>query len=208
MNAINDRTEDRISSCIAVKIQLKTHTSLENTTKNSPQNQSIMVGKNDYHATLVHFMTFTNGIAYAKDHQFIQDELAPLTPDDVARWMCQKANDTPEPDPDANPTQARSTSFMYWKKAISSYMPNCLMPWNAVSGQGKPTRSIEVNTLIKKVKKKEVRKQGVASKARRDVTHVEFRRMHSILRKKNDVIRRYGIPSLLMKHMMAKQAEL
>ena len=52
-------------------------------------------------------------------------------------------------------------------------MPNWLMPWNAVSGQGNPTRSIEVNTLIKKVKKKEVRKEGVSSKARRAVTHVE-----------------------------------
>jgi hypothetical protein len=76
-------------------------------------------------------------------------------------------------------------------------MPNCLMPWNAISGQGNPTRSIEVNTLIKKVKKKEVRKQGVAFKAQCAVTHDEFRRMHSILREKNDVIHRYGIPSLL-----------
>ena len=82
------------------------------------------------------------------------------------------------------------------------------MPWNAVSGQGKPTRYNEVNTLIKKVKKEEVRKQGVVSKAQRAVTHDEFRRMHSILREKNDVIRRYGIPSLLTKHMMAKRAEL
>jgi hypothetical protein len=86
-------------------------------------------------------------------------------------------------------------------------MPNRLMLWNAVSGQGNLTRSIEVNTLIKKVKKKEVRKQGVPSKARRAVTHDDFRRMHSILREKNDVIRRYGIQSLLMKHMMAKRAE-
>jgi hypothetical protein len=162
--------------------------------------------KNDYHATLIRFMTFTNGIAYAKDHQFVQDELAPLTPDDVARWMCQKAYGTPEPD--ANPTQARSSSLEYWKKAISFYMPNVLMPWNAVSRQGNPTRSIEVNTLIKKVKKKEVRKEGVSSKAQRAVTHVEFRRMQSILREKNDEIRRYGIPSLLTTQMMAKRAEL
>ena len=76
-------------------------------------------------------------------------------------------------------------------------MLNCLMPWNATSGQGNPTRSIEVNTLIKKVKKKEVRKQGVASKAQRAVTHVEFRRIHSILRENNDVLCRYSIPSLL-----------
>jgi hypothetical protein len=134
--------------------------------------------------------------------------MAPLTPDDVARWMCQKAYGTPEPDPDANPTQARSSSLESWKKAISYYMPNCLMSWNAVSGQGNPTRSIEVNTLIKKVKKKEVQKQGVASKAQRAVTHDEFRRMHSILREKNDVIRRYGSLSLLTKQMMAKRAEL
>jgi hypothetical protein len=79
------------------------------------------------------------------------------------------------------------------------------MPWNSISGQGNPTRSIEVNTLIKKVKKKEVRKEGVGSKARRAVTHVEFRRMQSILREKNDVIRRYGIPSLLTKQMMVKR---
>jgi hypothetical protein len=86
-------------------------------------------------------------------------------------------------------------------------MPNRLMPWNAIIGQGNPTRSIEVNTLIKKVKKKEVRKEGVSSKARRAVTHVEFRKMQSILREKNDVIRRYGIPSLLTKQMMAKRVE-
>jgi hypothetical protein len=79
---------------------------------------------------------------------------------------------------------------------------------SATSGQGNPTRSIEVNTLIKKVKKKEVRKQGVSSKARRAVAHVEFRRMQSILREKNDVLRRYGIPSLLTKPMMVKRAEL
>jgi hypothetical protein len=175
-----------------------------------------MVGKNDYtvvyhHATtLVHFMTFTNGHAYAKDHQFVQDELAPFTPDDIARWMCQKAygRGTPEPDPDANPTQARSSSLEYWKKAISYYMPNRLMSWNAISGQGNPTRSIEVNTLIKKVRKKEVQKQGVSSKARCAITHLEFRRMQSILREKNDVIRHYGIQSLLTKQMMAKRAEM
>jgi hypothetical protein len=83
------------------------------------------------------------------------------------------------------------------------------MPWNAISGQGNPTRSIEVNTLIKKVKKKEVRrKEGISSKARRAVAHVEFRRMQSILREKNDVLRHYGIPSLLTKPMMVKRAEL
>ena len=48
-------------------------------------------------------------------------------------------------------------------------MPNRLMLLNAISGQGNPTRSIEVNTLIKKVKKKEVRKEGKGLVPRLDV---------------------------------------
>jgi hypothetical protein len=109
-----------------------------------------MVGTNDYHATLVHLMTFTNGIAYAKDHQLVQDELAPLTPDDVARCGCAKRH-TAHQNP--TPTQLKLDSHRsshYWKKAISYYMPNRLIPWNAISGQGNPTRSIEVNTLADK----------------------------------------------------------
>jgi hypothetical protein len=124
-----------------------------------------------YHAVLVRFMTFTNGETYGDDHQFVQDELAPLTPDDVTRWLCEQAYGTTEPAPDANPTNARSASLMFWKKAISFFMPNKLMPWDAITGHGNPTRSIEVNEFIKKVKTKEVRKQGADSRARRAITH-------------------------------------
>jgi hypothetical protein len=80
-------------------------------------------------------------IVYDKDHQFTQDELAPLIPANVTRWMCQQAYGTPEP---GNP-------LMFWKKAISFFMPNWLMPWNAISGQGNLTRSTEVSNMIKKI---------------------------------------------------------
>jgi hypothetical protein len=92
-------------------------------------------------------MTFVNpGKAYNKDHVFTQAKLAPLTPVNIQRWTCQRA------------TQATidSLSLAYWKKAISFFMPNWLLSWNAVSAEGNPTRSIEVNDLIKKVKKEEV----------------------------------------------------
>jgi hypothetical protein len=105
-------------------------------------------------------MTFVNDEEYDKEHVFSQDELAPLTPADVLRWMCQQAYGTPEPGPDANPTHARSSTLMFWKKAISFFMPNRLMPWNAISGQGNPTRSIEVNEMIKKVKKRRFENKG------------------------------------------------
>ena len=49
----------------------------------------------------------------------------------------------------------------FWKKAILFFMPNCLIPWNSTSQEGNPTKSIEVNDLIRCVKK-EVCKQGFA----------------------------------------------
>jgi hypothetical protein len=79
--------------------------------------------------------------------------------------MCVKAHGTPEPGPDDNPTEARSSSLEFWKKAISSFMLNRLMAWNVLNDVGNPTKSIEVNDLIKAIKKKEVRKQGKASTA-------------------------------------------
>ena len=123
-----------------------------------------MPATNDYKPTLIKLMSFVHNAEYDKHHVFSQDELASLTPVDVQRWMCLQAYGTPDPLPDANPYEARSSSLEYWKKAISSFIPNRLMVWNAVIGQGNPTRSIEVNDLIKKVKKKDVRGRGLLQK--------------------------------------------
>jgi hypothetical protein len=49
------------------------------------------------------------------------------------------------------------------KKRFLFFHPNRLMDWSSGRNEGNPTRSIEINNLIKRVKKKEVRKQGVAS---------------------------------------------
>jgi hypothetical protein len=59
-----------------------------------------------YVAVLVRLMSFVNDRVYEADHVFSQDELAPLKPDDIKRWMCVQ-----EPDPDENPTLARSSSL-------------------------------------------------------------------------------------------------
>ena len=101
-----------------------------------------------------------------------------------------------EPDRDDDPLQARSTSLMFWKKAISHFMPKRLMALNSISQVGNPTRGIEVNELIKTVKKKEIRKQGKSSTARRAITHPEFLRMLDYLKAEDqDDMRRYGMPS-------------
>ena len=58
-------------------------------------------------------------------------------------------------------------------------MPNRLMSWNAETNQGNPTKSTEVNDLIKRAKKQEVRKQGKDSQARRVMHLDEFRELLS-----------------------------
>ena len=72
--------------------------------------------------------------------------------------MCLKVYGNPDPGIDDNPTEGRSTSLEFYKKALSFFMPNKLMPWNELANPplGNPTRSVPVKELIKRVRKKEV----------------------------------------------------
>jgi hypothetical protein len=114
---------------------------------------------------------------------------------------------TPDPPSDANPTLARLNTLKFWKKALSSFMPNRLMEWSRTREEGNPTRSIEINDLIKRVKKKEVRKQGAVSKTRRPMKEAEFRLLIQVL-KDNDksYLWKFGIPALVnfQFHMIAR----
>jgi hypothetical protein len=131
-----------------------------------------------YHGVLCRLMAYVHKVdAYDKDCIFSQDELLALTPAEIMRWVCRKAYGMPEPCVDNHPTLCRSTLLEFWKKAISSFMPNGLMSWNVLSNVGNPTKSIEVNDLIKAVKKKEVRKQGKASTARRPLQHDKYQKL-------------------------------
>jgi len=109
---------------------------------------------NFYKPVLVAMMSYLDDIAYNIDHNFSENQLGELTPADVLRWLNYKTYGDPEPDVDANPIGARSNSIKFYKKAISWFMPNKLLAWNSLSNCGNPTRSIEINELIKRVKKK------------------------------------------------------
>jgi hypothetical protein len=148
---------------------------------------------------LVRFMSCLNGHERAKDCDFSQDELGPVKPIDVKRRTCHRAHGTPDPGLDDHPVFARSGSLELWKKAISFCMPNKLMSWNALAQVGNPAKSIEVNNLIKAVKKKEVRELGKASTARRALTHLEFRRLLGLLKAEDqDDMRRHGLPAFFV----------
>ena len=153
-----------------------------------------------YKATLDTFMSFVHGQEYRREKEYTVEERNALTPNDVVCWMNLKTFGIEDPPVDANPVHARSSSLEFWKKAISFFMPNRLIPWNSTSREGNPTKSIEVSDLIKRVKEEEVRKQGVAPQSCRLMTEREFRLLHSILQKyrvSNNIIWRFGVPALV-----------
>jgi hypothetical protein len=95
--------------------------------------------------------------------------------------MNMKAFGTPFPPPDANPTGCRSSTILFWKKAISFFIPNKHHPWDSLAERGNLTRLRETLDLVAYITKKEVRKQGVASQARHPLTLTEFRSMILVL---------------------------
>ena len=154
--------------------------------------------KNDYKPILVALLSYLDNEKYPKDAEFTSERLLQLTPTHISQWMNVRTFGVPNPGLDANPISARSSSLMYWKKAISSFMPHRLEPWRAARNEGNPTRSQEINELIARVKKKEVRRQGVPSQARRSLTESEYRQQQTILRESAESgnLTRYGIPAL------------
>jgi hypothetical protein len=131
----------------------------------------------DYHCYIVGLMSFVDGVQYRMDARFRPSYFLDLTPVDIARYFCLIAYGTAEPDMEHNfPSQARSSHLEFAKKAISWYMPNKLGHWQAQAHPpvGNPTKSVEVNDIIKVVKKKEVRGQGRLSNAKRPFTTDSF----------------------------------
>ena len=124
---------------------------------------------NKYWPVLCKLMEFHHGAKYpaATTPQFEPDVLGTLTPKQVERWMNISVFGMADPPNGANPTCGRSASLEFYKKAVSFFMPNKLMAWNSLTNTGNPTRSLEVNNLIKRVRKHEVRRTGKASQARR-----------------------------------------
>lgn len=156
----------------------------------------IMVPSNanrSYYRYLVEFTSFRDDTLYTSQTIFTDDHLSTITPHDITRWFCKKVYGNPDPSEDVHPTEGRSSSLEHYKKALSFFLVNKLIPWNNLSNHGNPTKSIEVNELIKKVKKKEVRIQGKISAARRPMEKNEFEQMISLLEESADIRVKYMV---------------
>jgi len=127
-----------------------------------------MVDTVRYKACLRQLMSFKDGVIYPDDREFTPEELQALTPDDIYRYFKLRAYGNADADEDEeNPTEARSSAVLFWKKALSYFMPNNAMPWNEIENVGNPTKSSMINSLIHKIKSKEAARLGRESQARR-----------------------------------------
>ncbi|KAL3923737.1 MAG: hypothetical protein SGARI_006161, partial [Bacillariaceae sp.] len=135
-----------------------------------------------YRNILVRFMAFLDGKTYTNDQEFGTERLVQITPEDLCRYLSHIAYGKECPTDEDRPVNARSNTLHYVKKAISCFMPRRNIQWDNVNGSGNPTKSIQVNSLIKLVKKHEVRKEGAESKVVRPLEYDEFLNILSLIR--------------------------
>ena len=74
--------------------------------------------RDQYKPYLIKLMRFKDGIQYELDHDFKNKELGAITPAVIVRWMWLNVYGNPDPNPNNNPTQGRSSSIDYSKKSI------------------------------------------------------------------------------------------
>jgi hypothetical protein len=150
---------------------------------------------------------------YPKDYAFaekeIERELLKATPETVTRWMRVYAFGTDAISPTDQP-KCRSSTIAMCKKALSWYMPHRTVAWNIQASTGNPTKSREVNDLIKYLKRKEVRKTGQQSCAKRALEESEFRKALTILSSKNSFHLRYRIATMMkfQYHLITRSDDL
>lgn len=163
-----------------------------------------------YQGYIVGFMSYHHGLRYDKTTIFSPADLGAVVPDDIHRWMCFKTFGRPEPLPDDRPVLWRSSTLEVAKKALSWYMPNRIAAWDSINNVGNPTKSSEVNNLLKFVKKAEVRRIGRASSTKRALTQEEFRLVLRIFFEKGDFQYRYRYCCMLkyQYHLIARCDDL
>jgi hypothetical protein len=118
-------------------------------------------------------MCYTNKINYPKDYLFSIKELAPIMPEMICQYFMFIRAYGRENASDDIPTGAMSATLLGWKKKISWFMMNGLVPWDDLHSHGNPTRSSAVNDLITTVKRKEARRQGKQSCADHPIEFIQ-----------------------------------
>ena len=129
-------------------------------------------------------------VPYTRKTKFTRAHWNGVNPNHIHEFCCTYAFGTPHPSPQQNPTEGRSTSLEFIKKALSYFHPKKLLQWNPGTMDGNPTKSAEVNALINRVRKAEVRHQGVPSQARKEFRSKEIETIFEVFEKHPDIDKR------------------
>ena len=156
-----------------------------------------------YHRYLNNFM---ESLGRGSSTTYTTEQLLEIEPKQIASYLNRLAYGKENPNGDDKPVKCRSNTLAFVKKSLSHYMPRKLMPWDPISMTGNPTRSEEVNSIIKRVKKFEVRQQGVQSSATRPIEYQELMSLLKILRTEQDAEKGYMVCCVicLQWHLIAR----
>jgi len=107
-----------------------------------------------YYTVLRDFMTYFHGkpALYEQSHEFTQEELKTITPEAICKWMRLKIYGKEDIVDGDEPKYGSHHTLDNYKKSISYFMPNKGRGWDSSKCAGNPTRSHQVNGLIKKVR--------------------------------------------------------
>jgi hypothetical protein len=154
-------------------------------------------------------MSFIHRVDYDRGTLFPVEQRAAVTPNQIRQWMNKKAFGVRNPGPEARSTKCRSATLDVMKKAVSWYMPN-RAAWDCIRCSGNPTRSRDVNEVIKAVKKLQVRRRGKASQTKRAMTQEEFRNLLTFFSAKSDFQHRYRYTTMVkyQYHLIARCDDL
>jgi len=160
----------------------------------------------NYKPYLNRCMNLVRDTDHPKTYEYSDEELYTLRPEEIVQFfgIIAYGNEHPNLQTD-NPTNGRSSTLEYAKKAISYYMPNRNMVWNDRTKEGNPTKSDVLNDFIKVVKKKEVRKEGKTSQAKRPMDITEYRQLIDKIRN-GDLSKKYALAAyfIFQFHMIAR----
>ena len=143
-------------------------------------------------AVLVKLMSWLFNHEYEENQQFSREQLSAVSATDIVNYFKFRCYDTLDPEENAVPV-VRNSALKFWKKSISYFMPNKHMQWNELTNTGNPTRSLEVAAFLKDIQRKETRRQGAPSQARRPLAMTEFRAVQTHLKENaNNFQHKYG----------------
>ena len=146
--------------------------------------------RQQYQPYLFKFMNFKNNPdeEYTKETVFSNEQLFDIKPDDLARWFKLQAYGDTEANIETElPTKCRLSNLEFIKKSISHFMPDKNTPWSVRHNSGNPTRSNQIQEILKKVKRAEIRGQGRESMARGPFVEPEYEQCVGMMEAHEDI---------------------